>query len=317
MNGTTSRSKRRCKIKEAAAEPVEVVAVSRRTRRGRRGAAQVPGQGRGPRDSRLGCGHRGLGPDRDRASARGGGAARGAGLLFAGVQSSDQAFASTGIAAAALLDWPHAAVVSSLGYSAGARSAPCSAASSEGGLLHEMRDPVPGGADHSARHQHAALRLAAQHQAGRRQADRGAVPGAISGLRASDVGEAGSLSRVRRMYIPDKGRAQLIEGDASRSRRARLAQIIREFKGERGMSGVLVIAEQRRGELRPATLELIERRAIAAPRHATSVAVAILADGARAVRRPLSASPGSMRSSPSRCRARNSIPTPSKRRSVR
>ena len=38
------------------------------------------------------------------------------------------------------------------------------------------------------------------------------------------------LSRVRRMYIPDKGRAQLIEGDAA-EQAARLAEIIREFKG--------------------------------------------------------------------------------------
>jgi electron transfer flavoprotein beta subunit len=37
-------------------------------------------------------------------------------LLFAGVQSSDQAFASTGIALAGLLEWPHAAVVSNLRY---------------------------------------------------------------------------------------------------------------------------------------------------------------------------------------------------------
>ncbi len=29
-------------------------------------------------------------------------------MLFAGVQSSDQSFASTGIATAALLGWPHA-----------------------------------------------------------------------------------------------------------------------------------------------------------------------------------------------------------------
>ena len=35
-------------------------------------------------------------------------------LLFAGVQSSDHAFAATGIATAALLDWPHAAVVTQL-----------------------------------------------------------------------------------------------------------------------------------------------------------------------------------------------------------
>ena len=50
------------------------------------------------------------------------------------------------------------------------------------------------------------------------------------GLSAADVGEAGSASRVRRMYIPDKGRAQLIEGDAAAQAR-RLAEIIREFQG--------------------------------------------------------------------------------------
>jgi electron transfer flavoprotein beta subunit len=49
-------------------------------------------------------------------------------------------------------------------------------------------------------------------------------------LGAADVGEAGSSSRVRRMYIPDKGRAQLIEGDAAQQA-ARLAEIIREFRG--------------------------------------------------------------------------------------
>ncbi len=50
------------------------------------------------------------------------------------------------------------------------------------------------------------------------------------GLGAAELGEAGSSSRVRRMYIPDKGRAQLIEGDPARQA-ARLADIIREFKG--------------------------------------------------------------------------------------
>ncbi len=50
-------------------------------------------------------------------------------------------------------------------------------------------------------------------------------------VNAAEVGEAGSLSRVRRMYVPDRGRAQLIEGDAAQQA-ARLAEIIREFKGE-------------------------------------------------------------------------------------
>jgi electron transfer flavoprotein beta subunit len=50
------------------------------------------------------------------------------------------------------------------------------------------------------------------------------------GITRADVGVAGSASRVRRMYVPDKGRAQLIEGDAAQQA-ARLAEIIREFKG--------------------------------------------------------------------------------------
>ncbi len=35
---------------------------------------------------------------------------------------------------------------------------------------------------------------------------------------------------MRRVYVPDKGRAQLIEGDAA-EQALRLAEIIREFKG--------------------------------------------------------------------------------------
>ena len=51
------------------------------------------------------------------------------------------------------------------------------------------------------------------------------------GISIDEVGERGSLSRIRRMYIPDKGRAQLIEGSTS-EQATRLAGIIREFKGE-------------------------------------------------------------------------------------
>ena len=47
---------------------------------------------------------------------------------------------------------------------------------------------------------------------------------------AADAGESGSLSRVRRMYIPDKGRAQMIEGDVG-EQAARLAQIIKDVVG--------------------------------------------------------------------------------------
>jgi electron transfer flavoprotein beta subunit len=50
------------------------------------------------------------------------------------------------------------------------------------------------------------------------------------GLKRGEVGESGSLSRVRRMYVPDKGRAQMIEGSVE-EQAARLAEIIREFSG--------------------------------------------------------------------------------------
>src|ERR1700730_14712544 len=58
-------------------------------------------------------------------------------MLFTGVQSSDHAFASTGVAAAAFLDWPHAAVVANLTYTPGANTA-VFRRELEGGVLHEM-----------------------------------------------------------------------------------------------------------------------------------------------------------------------------------
>jgi electron transfer flavoprotein beta subunit len=152
-------------------------------------------------------------------------------MLFAGVQSSDQSFASTGIACAGLLGWPHAAVVSTLNYSPGAKTA-VFRRELEGGLLHEAEIQCPAvltiqlGINTP---RYASLRSIKQAAAKPIEL----LSLADLALSAGDVGEAGSLSRVRRMYIPDKGRAQLIEGDAS-AQAARLAEIIREFKGEAG-----------------------------------------------------------------------------------
>ncbi|HME39626.1 MAG TPA: electron transfer flavoprotein subunit beta/FixA family protein [Steroidobacteraceae bacterium] len=149
-------------------------------------------------------------------------------LLFAGVQSSDQSFASTGIAAAALLGWPHAAVVTQLNLAPGAKSAVLRR-ELEGGLLHEVEIQCPAvltiqlGINTP---RYASLRSIKQAAAKPIEV----LSLADIGLGAADVGEAGSLSRVRRMYVPDKGRAQLIEGDAAQQA-ARLAEIIREFKG--------------------------------------------------------------------------------------
>ncbi|HXA37074.1 MAG TPA: electron transfer flavoprotein subunit beta/FixA family protein [Steroidobacteraceae bacterium] len=149
-------------------------------------------------------------------------------MVFAGVQSSDHAFASTGIATAAFLGWPHAAVVSTLALAPGAQSA-VFRRELEGGLLHEVQIQCP-----------AVLTIQLGINTPRYASLRSIKQAAAKpievlsledvALGAADVGEAGSLSRVRRMYIPDKGRAQLIEGDAAQQA-ARLAEIIREFKG--------------------------------------------------------------------------------------
>jgi electron transfer flavoprotein beta subunit len=151
-------------------------------------------------------------------------------MLFAGVQSSDQSFASTGIAAAALLGWPHAAVVSSLTYAPGARTA-VFRRELEGGLLQEVEIQCPAALTIQLginTPRYASLRSIKQAAAKPIEV----LSLADVALGAADVGEAGSLSRVRRMYVPDKGRAQLIEGDAAQQA-ARLAEIIREFKGAR------------------------------------------------------------------------------------
>jgi electron transfer flavoprotein beta subunit len=149
-------------------------------------------------------------------------------MMFAGVQSSDQSFASTGIAAAAFLGWPHAAVVSHLSYSPGATRAVLRR-ELEGGLLHEVEIQCPAvltiqlGINTP---RYASLRSIKQAAAKPIEV----LSLADIGLGADEVGVAGSLSRVRRMYVPDRGRAQLIEGDAAQQA-ARLAEIIREFKG--------------------------------------------------------------------------------------
>jgi len=52
------------------------------------------------------------------------------------------------------------------------------------------------------------------------------------GLTSGHVGEGGSASRVRRMAVPEKGRAEMIEGTPGQQAQ-RLAQIIREFRADK------------------------------------------------------------------------------------
>ena len=150
-------------------------------------------------------------------------------LLLAGVQSSDQSCAATGIAAAAFLGWPHAAVVSQLDYLPGAPTAVLRR-ELEGGLLHELAIQCPAvltiqlGINTP---RYASLRSIKQAAA----KPIAVLSLADVGLNGDEVGEGGSASRVRRMYVPDKGHAQLIEGNVA-AQAARLAAIIREFKGD-------------------------------------------------------------------------------------
>jgi electron transfer flavoprotein beta subunit len=150
-------------------------------------------------------------------------------MVFAGVQSSDQAYSSTGISTAAYLDWPHAAVVSDLQYSPGSGSAVIRR-ELEGGLLQEVEINCP-----------AVLTIQLGINKPRYASLRGIKQAAAKpieemsladiGLSANDVGADNSMSRVRRMYVPAKGRAQMIEGTIA-EQAAQLIAIIKEHKGE-------------------------------------------------------------------------------------
>jgi len=149
-------------------------------------------------------------------------------LVLAGAQASDHAFASTGIAVAALLGWPHAAVITKLDYTHGAGSAVLRR-ELEGGILHEMQIEIPAvltiqlGINTP---RYASLRAIKQAAAKPIEV----LTPADLAMPAHDVGEAGSASRVRRMYVPEKGRAQMIEGSVE-EQAARVAQLIRERTG--------------------------------------------------------------------------------------
>ena len=150
-------------------------------------------------------------------------------LVFAGAQSSDQAAGATGIATAAFLGWPHAAVVTQLSYTPGATSA-VFRRELEGGALHEVEIDCPAvftiqlGINTP---RYASLRSIKQAAAKPIEV----LTLADLGLGAADVGAPGSAARVRRMYVPEKGGAELIAGTAA-EQAARLAALIREFKGE-------------------------------------------------------------------------------------
>ena len=149
-------------------------------------------------------------------------------MVFAGVQSSDQAHSSTGISTAAYLNWPHAAVVADLQYKPGSKTAVIRR-ELEGGMLQEVEINCPAVLTIQLginKPRYASLR--GIKQAAAKPIEE--VSLADIGLAATEVGSNSSMSRVRRMYVPAKGRAQMIEGTIA-EQAARIIEIIKAHKG--------------------------------------------------------------------------------------
>jgi electron transfer flavoprotein beta subunit len=148
-------------------------------------------------------------------------------FFFAGVQSSDFAFGSTGLAAAGFLGWPHVAVVSKFELDGNKATI---LRELEGGLEEAMEVDLPAVLTIQLginKPRYASLRGIKQAAALPIEA----LSAADLGLAASDTGATGSASRVRRMYLPKKsGGAELIEGTPA-EQAAKLAHIIKTFQG--------------------------------------------------------------------------------------
>lgn len=146
-------------------------------------------------------------------------------MVFTGAQSSDFGSATTGMALAGLLGWPHAAVVSNLEYKPGAPSAKLRR-ELEGGLEEIMTIRCPAVLSIQLginQPRYASLR--GIKQAKQKPVDELSLDDL--GLGASDVEPA---FHVRKMYAPERGKAELITGSAA-EQAARLAQIIKEIRG--------------------------------------------------------------------------------------
>lgn len=146
-------------------------------------------------------------------------------MVFTGAQSADFGSATTGMALAGLLGWPHAAVVSHLDYKPGAPTATLRR-ELEGGLEEIMTIRCPAVLSIQLginQPRYASLR--GIRQAKQKPVDELSL--ADLGLGAGDVAPA---ARVRRMYAPERGKAELIRGTAA-EQAVRLAEIIREVRG--------------------------------------------------------------------------------------
>ncbi len=149
-------------------------------------------------------------------------------MIFTGTLSSDHGFAQTGVSVAAQLGWAQVAVVNKVDYQPGATSARVHR-ELEGGLEEILNVQCPAvltiqlGINEP---RYASLRGIKQAKAKPLQV----LTHRDLGLTDDQVGEPGSSSRIRRMYIPEKGQAELIEGTSS-EQAARIADIIKQLKG--------------------------------------------------------------------------------------
>lgn len=149
-------------------------------------------------------------------------------LVLAGVQASDHAAAATGMATAAYLGWPHAAVVSKLNVLPGATSATVQR-ELEGGIYADLEVNLP-----------AVMTIQLGINVPRYASLRGIKQAAARpielvlpselGLTPDKIGVAGSAARIRRMYVPEKNRAEMIIGTPAQQA-ARIVEIIKDVRG--------------------------------------------------------------------------------------
>lgn len=146
-------------------------------------------------------------------------------MVFTGAQSADFGSATTGMALAGILGWPHAAVVSHLEYKPGSSSATLRR-ELEGGLEEIMSIRCPAvlsiqlGINQPRYASLRGIRAAKQKPVDELTLD-------DLGLSEGDVAPA---QHVRRMYAPERGKAELITGSPA-EQAARLAEIIKEVRG--------------------------------------------------------------------------------------
>ncbi|WP_108683156.1 electron transfer flavoprotein subunit beta/FixA family protein [Methyloceanibacter sp. wino2] len=148
-------------------------------------------------------------------------------MILTGTLSSDRSYAQTGVALAAALGWPHVAVVTGIEWTPGDPKATL-LRELEGGLVEKLSVECPAvltiqlGINTP---RYASLR-------GLKQAKEKPVEELSLdhlGLSGDSLAELASF-RVRRMYKPETGQAELIEGTPA-EQAARLAEIIKELKG--------------------------------------------------------------------------------------